>query len=107
MAGYRALCDNEYYMNNCKTIIENREYTRRALTSLGFTVLPSHANFLFAKSPDVDGEELYLKLRSRGVLVRHFTKERIKDFNRITVGAMSDMQTLISEIEKILKEKNL
>ncbi len=104
MAGCCALRDNEYYMNNCKTIIENREYTRKALLKLGFTVLPSRANFIFAKSPDMDGEKLYLSLKSRGILVRHFKKERIKDFNRITIGTMSDMQTLVRTIEEILKE---
>ena len=106
MAGYRALEDNEYYMNNCKTIIDTREYTRRELERLGFTVLPSKTNFLFAKTPDIDGKELYLTLKARGILVRHFKKERIKDFNRITIGTKSDMQTLIVAIEEILKEKS-
>lgn len=106
MAGYSALVDNEYYMNNCKTVIENREYTAKELERLGFTVLPSKTNFVFAKSPDVGGEELYLKLKARGILVRHFKNARIKDFNRITIGTKSDMQSFISNVEEILKEKS-
>ena len=105
MAGYSALCDNDYYMNNCKTVMENREYTRKALISLGFSVIPSAANFLFAESLEISGEELYLALKQRGILVRHFSKERIKNFNRITVGTREEMEIFIRNTEEILKEK--
>ncbi|MBP3582862.1 MAG: histidinol-phosphate transaminase [Clostridia bacterium] len=102
-AGEAAIRDNAYYMNNCKTVMENREYTRERLLALGFRVLPSVANFLFAESPDVDGEKLYLELRRRGILIRHFSKERIKNFNRITVGTRAEMDALLAQIENILK----
>ena len=105
MAGYRALCDNAYYMDNCKKIIENREYTKRALRGLGFKVLDSLANFLFAEHPSLDGGELYSELRKRGILIRHFSKDRIKSFNRITVGTKEEMDALISAVEEILKER--
>ena len=104
LAGYSALCDNEYYMNNCKTVMENREYTRRELESLGFRVLPSSANFLFAESDMISGEELYKKLKEHGVLVRHFSKQRIKNFNRITIGTREQMQIFICKTAEILKE---
>lgn len=104
MAGYNALCDNDYYMDNCKTIIKNREYTKKSLEALGFSVLDSSANFLFAKSDKIGGEALYLALKKNGILVRHFSKEKIKDFNRITIGTREQMEALISTIEKILKE---
>ena len=104
IAGLKALENNSYYMDNCKTIINNREYTEKALTELGFYVIPSKANFVFAKSDKIDGEALYLKLKSKGILVRHFTKERIKDYNRITIGTMEQMNALIGAIKEILKE---
>lgn len=104
-AGVAAIADDAYYMNNCKTVIENREYTRKRLLELGFSVIPSSANFLFAKSPEISGEELYLALKARGVLVRHFTKEKIKDFNRITVGTREEMDVFLKNTEEILKEK--
>ena len=104
-AGLAALNDNAYYMNNCRVIEENREYTKDALLRLGFEVLPSKANFLFVTSPDISGEELYLALKSEGILVRHFKKERIKAYNRITVGTREEMDALLSSIKKIIKEK--
>ena len=104
VAGLKALENNSYYMDNCKTIIKNREYTEKALTELGFYVIPSKANFVFAKSDKIDGEALYLKLKAKGILVRHFTKERIKDYNRITIGTMEQMNALIQAIKENLKE---
>lgn len=103
-AGTAALCDNKYYMDNCKTIIENREWTRNELKKLGFEVLPSKANFVFAKCDKIDGEKLYLELKNRGILVRHFTKYSICQYNRITIGTIEQMQKLIETISLILKE---
>ena len=104
VAGVKALENNKYYMDNCKTIIENREFTEKSLIELGFEVIPSKANFVFAKSDKIDGETLYLKLKSKGILVRHFSKERIKDYNRITIGTKEQMVALIETIKEILKE---
>ncbi len=103
IAGVEAIKANDYYMENCKRIIENREYTKKELEDLGFFVLDSKANFLFAKSDKISGEELYLKLKEKGVLIRHFTKDRIKDYNRITIGSMTEMQFLIEKIKEILE----
>lgn len=103
-AGTAALMDNDYYMDNCKTIIKNREWTVEALKKLGFEVLHSKANFVFAKSSKIDGEKLYLELKNRGILVRHFTKEVICQYNRITIGTIEQMEKLIDTISLILKE---
>ena len=103
-AGTAALVDNNYYMDNCKTIINNREWTVAELEKLGFGVLPSKANFVFAKSDNIDGEKLYLELKNRGILVRHFTKEIICQYNRITIGTIEQMQKLIDTITLILEE---
>ena len=102
-AGVAAVKDNDYYMGNCQKIIQNREYTTRELETLGFYVIPSKANFIFAKSDKIGGEELYLKLKENGILVRHFTKEKIKDFNRITIGSLEEMQAFVATTKQILE----
>ena len=104
IAGEMAIRDNDYYMDNCKKIMATREYTQGKLLELGFEVTDSKANFIFAKSEKIGGKELYLKLKERGILVRHFDKEKIKDYNRITVGTQEEMEVLISAITEILKE---
>ena len=106
-AGCAALRDNSYYMDNCKVIAENRSYTQEQLKALGFTFTDSLANFVFARSEKISGEELYTELKSRGILVRHFSKARIKEYNRITVGTLEEMKALISAIKDIFKEKRI
>ncbi len=98
LAGVAALESDNYYKDNAKKIIKAREYTVNELEKLGFSVLPSKANFVFAKADFISGEDLYLALKSKGVLVRHFTDEKIKDFNRITIGTKEQMQKLIETI---------
>ena len=104
-AGCAAISDNKYYMDNCRIIIENREWTTCALRELGFSVLDSSANFIFAKTDRIGGEELYLRLKEMGILVRHFKKEAIKDYNRITIGTKEEMMALIDAVSEILERK--
>ncbi len=103
-AGVAALSENSYYMENCRRIIETRTETKDRLTALGFAVVPSKANFLFAKSPDIPGAVLYEALRERGILVRHFDKAVIDQYNRITIGTREEMQQFLSAVEEILRE---
>ena len=103
IAGTKAIEENDYYMENCKRIIATRDYTVSELKKLGFEVLPSKANFIFAKSDKVGGLELYEKLKEKGVLIRHFEKPRIKDYNRITIGSIEEMKAFISAVKEILK----
>ncbi len=105
LAGTAAIKSNGYYTDNCKKITEARAYTTEALEKLGFYVLPSKANFVFAKTDKLSGEEFYLKLKSNGILVRHFTAEKIKDFNRITIGSMAEMKRFIEVTTLILEGK--
>ena len=104
-AGIGALSDEDYTRRNCRVIEENRAYTVDALRALDFTVPDSRANFIFAKHARVPGAVLYEKLRARGVLVRHFTKPEIADFNRITIGTRAQMDRLLTEVRAILEEE--
>ena len=105
-AGVAALKDNAYYMENCRTIMANRAYTTDALLAMNFEVLPSVTNFIFAKSSELDGEYLYRTLKDMGILVRHFTKPRIRDYIRITIGTKEQMDILLDAIREIRKENS-
>ncbi|MBE7057777.1 MAG: histidinol-phosphate transaminase [Ruminococcaceae bacterium] len=102
LAGIAAIKDNDYYADNCKKIVEVREYTKSELEKLGFDFTDSKSNFIFAKNGKIDGETLYKKLKDKGILVRHFSKERIKDFVRITVGTKEQMDKLLDAVREIL-----
>lgn len=91
-----------YYQEKCSQIISARQWTGKQLEELGFRVLPSQTNFLFVAHPAITGRSLYEQLKARGVLVRHFSKPRIADFVRITIGTESQMQTLIRAVGEIL-----
>lgn len=101
-AGAAAIAQQDYYTENCKKIMETRAYTKEQLEKLGFTVLDSKSNFLFAKKPGVDGGAIYRGLKDRGVLVRHFDKDPIRDYNRITIGTREQMDILLSKLEELL-----
>ncbi len=102
VAGTATIESNDYYLRNSEKIIKTRQWVTDELKSLGFEVLPSKANFIFARSNKISGVKLYEELKARGVLIRHFEKPRIKDFNRITVGTDKEMRILINKIKEIL-----
>lgn len=104
LLGEKTVEAEKYYQEKCQEIIDTRNMTTAGLQSLGFEVLPSDANFVFARHPKISGEDMYLKLKAQGVLVRHFTKERVKDFNRITIGTPKQMEKLLNIMEELLCE---
>ncbi len=99
--GAAAIDSDSYFENNCRRIAQTREKTTKALSELGFTVIPSKANFIFAKHEAISGLEIYTKLKEIGVLIRHFEKDRISDYNRITIGSEEEMEALISAVKEI------
>ncbi len=104
-AGIGVLEDEEYTRANCAEIIKNREWTADRLKALGFECTESKANFIFARHNEIDGDTVYKKLRERGILVRHFTKPIIDDYNRITVGSREEMEALVGALCDILEER--
>jgi len=94
-----AIKDARYYDGINRRVIATRHRVAAGLAALGFRVLPSQANFLFAAPPPErgkSGQEFYAALRERGVLVRHFNKPRIADFLRISVGTDEDMDAFLN-----------
>ena len=92
-----------YFYENCNKIKETRELTKNELEKLGFKVLDSRANFLFVRTDKVSGMRLYEELKSRGILIRNFNDERIKEYNRITIGSMEEMKIFIEKVKEIIK----
>lgn len=103
-AGIGSLEDEAYVRENCKKIIEVRDWTANELKKLGFTMTESQANFLFAKHTQADGRQIYLSLKQKGVLVRHFDSDRLRDYNRITIGNAEQMKIFIETLKLVLEE---
>ena len=104
LAGAASMADEAYFQKCTAAIQENRARTVAELERLGFSVLPSKANFIFAKSPDFPGGELYRRLKQNGILVRWFDEPRIRDYYRITIGSAEQMERLLEEIRRFLGE---
>ena len=101
LLGCRTVDAEPYYQEVSCKIQAARAWAVDALTALGFEVLPSKANFIFARHPAISGDALYAGLRQRGILVRHFTKERVKDFVRITIGTQAQMERLADALKEM------
>lgn len=104
IAGAVAVEDEPYFQTCTAAVRNNRAWTVRELEELGFTILPSSANFIFAKSDKLPGGELYRKLKENGILVRWFDADRIRDYVRITIGSLEQMTALVDEIARLLEE---
>lgn len=101
LAAVAAIEDVEYFTNTTNAIVSTREWTTRELERLSFEVLPSQANFVFAKPLSLHASTLFTQLREHNILVRYFDKPRISDFLRITIGTDQQMQALVTAIEQI------
>jgi len=105
--GAAAVDSDAYFRRNCARIADTREKTTKALQTLGFSVLPSKANFLFTTREGFSGAMLYEKLKARGVLIRHFNKAPIADYIRVTIGTQQEMAVFLQELQEIMREEGL
>ncbi len=103
VAGIATIEDNDYYMETVKKTNETKAWVTEALTELGFEVIPSKTNFILAKTDKIAGAELYNKLKDKKILVRHFDNDRIKEYNRISIGTDDEMKVLLEVIKEILQ----
>ncbi|MCD8332268.1 MAG: histidinol-phosphate transaminase, partial [Oscillospiraceae bacterium] len=96
-AAAAALEDRDYFEQTRRRIMDTREGAAQALKQMGFEVCPSKSNFLFIRHPDRQGKALFDELRQRGILVRRWDREEIRDWLRVTVGTQEQMQTLLAQ----------
>jgi histidinol-phosphate aminotransferase len=102
-----AMQDRAYFEETRNKVIATREYLVAELQKLGFEVLPSGANFIFARHSERDGAELAVRLREYSIIVRHFrSPSRIAPFLRITIGTKNECQKLINALKEILEVSN-
>lgn len=102
--GALAVLDKDYFESTCKKVIATREWTKNELKRLRFSFGDSKTNFIFARHEAVPRDELFKRLRERNIIVRAFNGARIKDYLRISIGTDKEMQCVIEELEKIMKE---
>ncbi len=103
-AGAAAIDDDDYYRECNRKTVAIREKTKLMLKDCGFECLDSQSNFIFAKHNKIPAEQLYLKLKEQGILIRYFNKPRISEYVRITVGDDWQMELFVSAVSLIAKE---
>ena len=101
--GIAALADETYFRECCDRIVASRERVGDALLDLGFEVLPSSANFVFARHRERDAAAIYRALREAGILVRYFDKPRIDGFLRISIGSEDECDALLAAMSQVLR----
>jgi histidinol-phosphate aminotransferase len=97
-----AIADREWFEHTCQAVMANRTKLSADLTALGFEVLPSAANFVFARHPHHDAGELARQLRGRDIIVRHFRQPRIEQYLRISVGTDEQCAALIAALRLLV-----
>ena len=96
-----SVLDTEYFERTCQQVIDLRTSLTAELTALGYDVLPSHANFVFARPSDGDASTVANALREQGIIVRHFDKPRVQEYLRITIGTATQHERLIDALKAL------
>ncbi len=102
VTGVAVLENDDYYKSCIKEICETRDSFAKSLKKIGFSVIDSSTNFVFAKHNEIGGKEIADRLREKGILIRRFDKERIEDYVRITIGTPDQMDRVFTALEEII-----
>ncbi len=97
-----SLEDEDYFRESCDKVIASRDRLSAAMTAMGFQVLPSAANFIFASHPQHPARDLFSTLREQGIILRYFDKPRIDNYLRISIGTDEECDILLSALEPLL-----
>ncbi len=100
--GTAVLESNEYYAERVKSICDTRDWFAYELTKLGFSVIPSKTNFVFASHDTVSGKHIFEELRNKRILIRRFDSERISNYLRISIGTRDEMERVVTALKSIL-----
>ncbi|WP_394213094.1 histidinol-phosphate transaminase [Psychrobacter piscatorii] len=102
-----SVLDVDYFEQTRQQVIDLRTSLTLELTALGYKVLPSHANFIFARPKDGNASAVASTLRDQGIIVRHFDKPRINEYLRITVGTSDQHERLINALKELHTETSM
>ncbi|MGN1420946.1 MAG: histidinol-phosphate transaminase [Eubacterium sp.] len=102
--GAASIKDNEYFKSTCKRIIDTRERFTKEMKALGFKVLDSSTNFIFATHSDLSIKDMFEYLKTKNVFIRYFSLPRIDNYTRITIGTDEEMDILLKEIKEYINE---
>ncbi|MBO5070407.1 MAG: histidinol-phosphate transaminase, partial [Roseburia sp.] len=104
--GVEAIKDKAYFEDTRRKVIATREWTKKELRKLGFSFGDSMSNFIFAAHETVPAKEIFEALKEENIYVRYFSKERISNYLRISIGTQEEMETFIRFLQKYLAERN-
>ena len=102
LTGIESIKDREYFENTVSKIITTRERVAKAMTKMGFAVLDSSTNFLFATHPEHKAKDIFEYLKSQKIFVRYFNKPRIENYLRITIGTDDEMDAMLEALERFI-----
>ncbi|MCR5743028.1 MAG: histidinol-phosphate transaminase [Lachnospiraceae bacterium] len=103
--GVASVNDDAYFKKTVAKIVETRENAKKRLKEIGFSGPDSQSNFLFVKHESIPGGEIFKKLREKNIFVRYFSKPRIDDYLRITIGTPEEMEKLYTALQEIISER--
>ncbi len=103
-AASAAMRDQEHFQENCRKIVRTRTWATRRFRELGFVFEDSSANFLFVTHPEVPAQQIFEYLRGRGIYVRWFDKDRIRNYLRVTIGTDEEMYEFFEVVEGFLNK---
>lgn len=101
-AGVASVKDSDYFNTTVQAIIRTRDQSRKVFESVGFTVLPSAANFLFVHHPHIPAKQLHKCLRDKQILVRHFSRPETEEWLRVTIGSDDEMGTFFQQLFELV-----
>ena len=102
--GVEAIKDRAYFEETCRKVVETREWTKAQLKELGFSFGDSKSNFIFATHWTVPAKQIFEALREEGIYVRYFSKPRIDDYLRISIGTQEEMERFIAFLKAYLEK---
>lgn len=100
--GTESILDDEYFKDTVAKVVDTREWFRSEIEKIGFTCLPSSANFVFATHATISAKEIFEKARANKIIVRYFDKPRINNFLRITIGTRPEMEKFLEFLKTIV-----